>query len=85
MKPTSGAGSLGYQYDGAWQAIGFVLRTEGWRGMYRGLWPNLCTSVYIRKKTKSDIRRDWIVKVAPSIATSFFTYELVKDFLISMP
>lgn len=22
------------------------------------------------------------VKVAPSIATSFFTYELVKDFLI---
>jgi len=66
MKPTSGAGSLGYQYDGAWQAIGFVLRTEGWRGMYRGLWPNL-------------------LKVAPSIATSFFTYELVKDFLISMP
>ena len=23
------------------------------------------------------------VKVAPSIATSFFTYELVKDFLLS--
>lgn len=25
------------------------------------------------------------VKVAPSIATSFFTYEVVKDFLIGPP
>ena len=24
---------------------------------------------------------EFLVKVAPSIATSFFTYELVKDFL----
>ncbi|KAG8994460.1 hypothetical protein FRB94_013122 [Tulasnella sp. JGI-2019a] len=60
---SSSAGSLGYQYTGAWDAIFTIVRTEGVRGMYRGLWPNL-------------------LKVAPSIATSFFTYELVKEALI---
>ncbi|KAG8878486.1 hypothetical protein FRB97_002474 [Tulasnella sp. 331] len=50
---SSSAGSLGYQYNGAWDAIFTIVRTEGFR-----------------------------VKVAPSIATSFFTYELVKDALI---
>ncbi|KAG8901749.1 hypothetical protein FRB99_005118 [Tulasnella sp. 403] len=63
MKATSVGGSLGYQYNGAWDAIFTIIRTEGVRGMYRGLWPNL-------------------LKVAPSIATSFFTYELVKEALI---
>ncbi|KAG8903714.1 hypothetical protein FRB99_002850 [Tulasnella sp. 403] len=63
MKATSAGGSLGYQYNGAWDAVFTIIKTEGVRGMYRGLWPNL-------------------LKVAPSIATSFFTYELVKEALI---
>jgi solute carrier family 25 phosphate transporter 23/24/25/41 len=58
-----GAGALGYQYNGALDAARVIIKTEGVRGMYRGLWPNL-------------------LKVAPSIATSFFTYELVKEFLL---
>ncbi|KIK67484.1 hypothetical protein GYMLUDRAFT_37615 [Collybiopsis luxurians FD-317 M1] len=55
---------LGVKYNGALDALTDILRKEGLRGLYRGLWPNL-------------------LKVAPSIATSFFTYELVKDYLIS--
>lgn len=51
------------KYNGALHALSVILKTEGVRGLYRGLWPNL-------------------LKVAPSIATSFFTYELVKEFLI---
>ncbi|KAI5825665.1 mitochondrial carrier [Schizophyllum commune Tattone D] len=51
----------GVQYNGALQAMVGILRTEGLRGLYKGLWPNL-------------------LKVAPSISTSFFTYELVKEF-----
>ncbi|KAI0302551.1 mitochondrial carrier [Russula brevipes] len=58
-----GPGALGYQYNGALDAARVIIQTEGIRGMYRGLWPNL-------------------LKVAPSIATSFFTYELVKEFLL---
>ncbi|KAK7057219.1 mitochondrial carrier domain-containing protein [Favolaschia claudopus] len=55
---------LGIKYTGAIDALQGIVRTEGVRGLYRGLWPNL-------------------LKVAPSIATSFFTYELVKDYLVS--
>ncbi|KAF8876699.1 mitochondrial carrier domain-containing protein [Gymnopilus junonius] len=51
------------KYNGAIDALTSIVRVEGVRGLYRGLWPNL-------------------LKVAPSIATSFFTYELVKEFLI---
>jgi len=58
------AGGMGYQYSGALDALRAIIRTEGLRGLYRGIWPNL-------------------LKVAPSIATSFFTYELVKDFLVA--
>ncbi|KAI0268622.1 mitochondrial carrier [Gloeopeniophorella convolvens] len=61
-----GSGVLGYQYSGALDAARVIIKTEGIRGMYRGLWPNL-------------------LKVAPSIATSFFTYELVKEFLLGTP
>ncbi|KAI9461221.1 mitochondrial carrier domain-containing protein [Lactarius psammicola] len=60
------SGALGYQYNGALDAARVIIKTEGIRGMYRGLWPNL-------------------LKVAPSIATSFFTYELVKEFLLGAP
>ncbi|KIM61595.1 hypothetical protein SCLCIDRAFT_16095 [Scleroderma citrinum Foug A] len=54
---------LGDKRNGAVDALTSIIRTEGFRGLYRGLWPNL-------------------LKVAPSIATSFFTYELVKEHLI---
>jgi hypothetical protein len=36
-----GAGALGYQYNGALDAARVIIQTEGIRGMYRGLWPNL--------------------------------------------
>lgn len=36
-----GASALGYQYNGALDAARVILKTEGIRGMYRGLWPNL--------------------------------------------
>ncbi|KAI0356157.1 mitochondrial carrier [Trametes cingulata] len=58
----TGMNALGYKYNGALDALRSILRTEGVKGLYRGLWPNL-------------------LKVAPSIATSFFTYELVKELL----
>ncbi|THH00895.1 hypothetical protein EW026_g1694 [Hermanssonia centrifuga] len=58
----TGMDALGYQYNGALDALRSIIKTEGIRGLYRGLWPNL-------------------LKVAPSIATSFYTYELVKEFL----
>lgn len=58
----AGMGLLGQKYDSALDALRSILKTEGARGLYRGLWPNL-------------------LKVAPSIATSFFTYELVKELL----
>ncbi|EJD52615.1 mitochondrial carrier [Auricularia subglabra TFB-10046 SS5] len=58
-----GLNALGYQYDGAIDAMRSIFQKEGIRGLYRGLWPNL-------------------LKVAPSIATSFYTYELVKTWLL---
>ncbi|TBU64568.1 mitochondrial carrier [Dichomitus squalens] len=58
----TGMNMLGYKYNGALDALQHIIRDEGVRGLYRGLWPNL-------------------LKVAPSIATSFFTYELVKELL----
>ncbi|GJE94906.1 mitochondrial carrier [Phanerochaete sordida] len=58
----TGMSALGVKYNGALDALQSIVRTEGVRGLYRGLWPNL-------------------LKVAPSIATSFFTYELVKELL----
>ncbi|KAF4621265.1 hypothetical protein D9613_000226 [Agrocybe pediades] len=62
MQVTGMQGSL-VKYNGVFDALSSIIRTEGVQGLYRGLWPNL-------------------LKVAPSIATSFFTYELVKEFLI---
>ncbi|EIN11872.1 mitochondrial carrier [Punctularia strigosozonata HHB-11173 SS5] len=65
MSGMAAAGALGEKYDSAFDAVRSILRREGVKGLYRGLWPNL-------------------LKVAPSIATSFFTYELVKDYLLSL-
>lgn len=58
------AGMYGPRYNNAYEAVKGIVAAEGWKGLYRGLWPNL-------------------LKVAPSIATSFFTYELVKELLQS--
>ncbi|KAF7298217.1 hypothetical protein HMN09_01043600 [Mycena chlorophos] len=54
---------LNIQYTGAIDAMRGILKTEGFIGLYRGLWVN-------------------VLKVAPSVATSFFTYELVKEYLL---
>lgn len=35
---------IGYKYDGAFEALQVIVRTEGVPGLYRGLWPNLRTS-----------------------------------------
>ena len=37
----TGMGSLGYKYNGALDALQSIVRNEGVRGLYRGLWPNL--------------------------------------------
>src|SRR6266850_197755 len=79
-----GAGALGYQYNGALDAARVIFKTEGVRGMYRGLWPNLREYRVIcsRNEVWQGLMHVAVtVKVAPSIATSFFTYELVKEFL----
>jgi len=53
---------LGYKQMGAIDTLISMIKNEGVKGLYKGLWPNL-------------------LKVAPSIATSFFTYETVKEYL----
>ncbi|KAL7266567.1 hypothetical protein RUND412_010885 [Rhizina undulata] len=56
---------LGYQYKSIFDAIRIILTTEGIRGLYKGLLPNL-------------------LKVAPSIGSSFLSYELTRDFLVGI-
>ena len=109
----TGMGSLGYKYNGALDALQSIVRNEGVRGLYRGLWPNLREFDFFYllflgwPRQRGGDREGGIgnlpqvlfidfeilayglcvylfcclVKVAPSIATSFFTYELVKEFL----
>ena len=40
-----GMGALGYQYNGALDALQSILKTEGVRGLYRGVWPKLRTCI----------------------------------------
>lgn len=76
------SGNLGYKYNGAFDALRVIVRTEGIVGLYRGLWPNLREHLYnVVFFSHGNADPPLTVKVAPSIATSFFTYELVKDFL----
>lgn len=79
------AGGMGYRYSGAADAFRTIIHTEGLRGLYRGIWPNLCESSIMTETYPADaVLNDRItVKVAPSIATSFFTYELVRDLLLA--
>jgi solute carrier family 25 (mitochondrial phosphate transporter), member 23/24/25/41 len=68
------------KYKGAIDALRSILKVEGVSGLYRGLWPNLCTwTVPVALWT---LTVTFAVKVAPSTATSFFTYELVKEYLV---
>lgn len=56
---------MGYQYKTIRGAIRSILQQEGWRGLYKGLTPNL-------------------LKVAPSMATSWLTFETFRDIFLSM-
>lgn len=76
----SGMSTLGVKYNGALDALQHVVRTEGISGLYRGLWPNL-RECLLTMYQLSIHPLNATVKVAPSIATSFFTYELVKELL----
>jgi len=57
---------MGYQYNGVFDAIKIIFKTEGMRGFYKGIAPNL-------------------LKVVPSMASSWLTYELVKEFIEGTP
>lgn len=54
---------MGYQYSGISGAIRSIVKTEGLRGLYKGIVPNL-------------------LKVAPSMASSWFSFELTRDFVM---
>lgn len=41
------AGGMGYQYSGAMDALRSIIQSEGIRGLYRGIWPNLRESITI--------------------------------------
>ncbi|OAL52082.1 mitochondrial carrier protein-like protein [Pyrenochaeta sp. DS3sAY3a] len=54
---------MGYQYSGVFDAIRSIIRTEGLRGLYKGIVPNL-------------------LKVAPSMASSWLSFEMTRDMLM---
>ena len=54
---------MGYQYKSIWDAISTITAQEGYRGMYKGIVPNL-------------------LKVAPSMASSWLSFEVTRDFLL---
>lgn len=56
---------MGYQYKSIWDAITVILKHEGFRGLYKGIVPNL-------------------MKVAPSMASSWLSFEITRDFLVGL-
>lgn len=54
---------MGYQYKSIWDAIRVIVKTEGPRGLYKGIVPNL-------------------LKVAPSMASSWLSFEFTRDFVM---
>lgn len=56
---------MGYQYTSIWDAVRKIVTSEGVRGLYKGLVPNL-------------------LKVAPSMASSWLSFEMTRDFLVSL-
>ena len=55
---------MGYKYKSIWDAIRTIIVQEGYRGMYKGIVPNL-------------------LKVAPSMASSWLSFEVTRDFLLT--
>ena len=56
---------MGYQYKSIPDALQMIIRQEGFRGLYKGIVPNL-------------------LKVAPSMASSWLSFEMTRDFLVSL-
>lgn len=56
---------IGYQYKSIWDAITIIVTQEGFRGLYKGIVPNL-------------------LKVAPSMASSWLSFEMTRDFLLTL-
>ena len=56
---------MGYKYKSIFDAVQIIVREEGFRGLYKGLIPNL-------------------LKVAPSMAASWLTFEVFRDAALSL-
>ena len=56
---------IGYQYKSIWDAVTIIVSQEGFRGLYKGIVPNL-------------------LKVAPSMASSWLSFEMTRDFLVNL-
>ena len=56
---------MGYQYRGIADALRTIFVQEGFRGLYKGITPNL-------------------LKVAPSMASSWLSFEMTRDFLVAL-
>ncbi len=56
---------MGYQYKSLTDAVRVIITHEGFRGLYKGIVPNL-------------------LKVAPSMASSWLSFEVCRDFFISL-
>jgi solute carrier family 25 phosphate transporter 23/24/25/41 len=56
---------MGYHYTSISGAIKSILVQEGFKGLYKGLTPNL-------------------LKVAPSMAANWLSFETAKDFFMSL-
>jgi solute carrier family 25 (mitochondrial phosphate transporter), member 23/24/25/41 len=56
---------MGYQYNSIWHALSTIVAQEGFRGLYKGITPNL-------------------LKVAPSMASSWLSFEMTRDLIQSL-
>lgn len=56
---------MGYKYKSIADALRTIWMQEGFRGLYKGLTPNL-------------------LKVAPSMASSWLSFEMTRDMLVSL-
>lgn len=56
---------MGFQYKSIGHALQTIFAQEGFRGLYKGIAPNL-------------------LKVAPSMASSWLSFEMTRDFFVSL-